>query len=102
MGKAWPDKCKREDDPTESIPDDQRFAKRKQVQDLFSLVQQLVKNTNPQKENQGKGCQGDSDRGSFKERDNYRRQGCWDSKQEGRDHGEQMQYANTAAASGQK
>ena len=37
MGKAWPDKCKREDDPTESIPDDQRFAKRKQVQTYSRL-----------------------------------------------------------------
>ena len=71
IGKAGPDKRKREDDSTESIPDDQCFATRKQVQDLFSLVMQLVKNTNPQKENQGQGRQGDRDCGSCKESDNY-------------------------------
>ena len=53
MGKAGLDKRKREVDPTESIPDDQRFATRRQVLDLFSLMGQLVKNTNPQKESQG-------------------------------------------------
>ena len=77
VGKAGPDKRKREDDQKESILDDQRFATRKQIQDVFSLVGQLVKNTNPQKENQEQGRQGDRDHGSFKERENYRRQGGW-------------------------
>ena len=72
MGKAGSDKRKRED-PTESVQDDQRLATRKEVEDLFSLMVQLVKITNPQKENQGQGRQGDKDSGSFKERDNYRR-----------------------------
>ena len=42
MGKVGPDKRKREDDPTKPMLDDQRFATRKQVQDLFSVVRQLV------------------------------------------------------------
>ena len=50
IGKAGPDQRKREDDPAESIQDDQRFATRKQVQDLFSLVGQLIKNTSPERE----------------------------------------------------
>ena len=63
---------------------------------------EVVKNTNPENENQGQGRQGDRYRGSFKERDNYQRQGGWDRNQQGQDHREQRQYSNTAAASGQK
>ena len=42
MGKAGSDKRKRED-PTESVPDDQRLATRKEVEDLFSLMVQDYK-----------------------------------------------------------
>ena len=73
MGKAGLDKRKCEDNQIESILDDQRLVTHEQVRDLFLLVGQLVENTNPQKEDQEQGRQGDCDRGSFKERDNYRR-----------------------------
>ena len=73
MGKAGLDKRKCEDNQIESILDDQRLVTHEQVRDLFLLVGQLVENTNPQKEDQEQGRQGDRDRGSFKERDNYRR-----------------------------
>ena len=51
------------------------------IMQLSLVVGQLVQSTNPQKENQGQGHQCDRDRGSFKERDNYRRQGGWDRNQ---------------------
>ena len=49
MGKAGPDKRKREDYQIESILDVQRLATHKQVRDLISLVVQLVKNTDTRK-----------------------------------------------------
>ena len=70
VGTLGPDKHKREDNQIEAILDYQRLATHKQVLDLFSLVGQLVKNANPQKENQGQGRQRDRYRGNHKEREN--------------------------------
>ena len=100
VGKAELDKCKREDDQIEAILDDQCTASQKLLRDPFSLVAQLVKNQKVQKENQGQGRQGDCNRSDYKERDNYRRQGGWDRKQQSRDYREARQYAKTASTSG--
>ena len=77
-GKAGPEKSKREDDNPESTADDTCFVTDKRFNDLFSLVGQLVKNSNLQNENQGLGRRGDRDRGYYKERDPNRRQGGGD------------------------
>ena len=71
---------------------------------MLSLILCMIPSTNHQKENhwQGQGCQGDRGHGNHKEPDDYLRQGGWARKQQGRDYGEPLQYANTAAASGQK
>ena len=61
-GKEGPEKRKREDDNTEPSTDDNGFVTNKRFNDLLSVVGQIVKNTNPQKENQGQGHRGDHDR----------------------------------------
>ena len=68
-GKAGPEKRKREDDNSEPSADDSRFVTNKKFNDLFSFAGQILKNTNSQKENQGQGRRGDSDRGYNKERE---------------------------------
>ena len=52
-GKAGPEKRKREDDNSEPSADYNRYVANKRLNDLFSLVGQIVKNTNSKKENQG-------------------------------------------------
>ena len=59
MGKAGPEKRKREDDNSEPSADDNRYVTNKKFNDLFSLVGQILKNTISEKENQGQGCRGD-------------------------------------------
>ena len=70
--------------------------------DLFSLMGQIFKNTNFQKENQGQGRRVYRDRDYYKEWDANRRQGGWDREPQSRDSNEPRQYANTAAVSGRK
>ena len=102
-GKPGPEKRKCEDDNTEPSTDDNRLVTKKRFNDLLLVVGQIVKNTNPQKENQGQGRRGDRDRGYNKEKEIYRRQGGWDRKPQSRDHNdERRQYANTATTSGRK
>ena len=60
--KAGPEKCKREDDNAEPSTDDNGFVTNKRFNDPLSVVGHIVKNTNPQKENQGQGRRGDRDR----------------------------------------
>ena len=73
-GKAGPEKRKHEDDNSEPSADDNQYVTNKRFNDLFSLMGQIVKNTNSQKENQGQGRQGDCNSGYNKEREPYRRQ----------------------------
>ena len=57
--KAGPEKRKREDDNSEPSSDETQFVTNKKFNNLFSLVGQILKNTNSQKENQGQGRLGD-------------------------------------------
>ena len=74
-GKAGPDKRKHEDDNSDSISEpsaeDNRYVMNKRFKYIFSLMGQIIKNTNSQKENQGQGRQGDRDCGYSKEREPY-------------------------------
>ena len=99
-GKAGPEKSKREEDNPKSAADDNQYVTNKRFNDLFSLMGQLVKNSNLHKENQGQGRRGDRDRGDYKERHPDQRQGGGDRKQQCRDYDESRQYANTATGSG--
>ena len=100
-GKVGPEKRKDEDDNSKPSADDNWCVMNKRFNELFPLMGQIVKNTNSpsQKENQGQGRRGDSDRRYNKERETYLRQGRWDSKTQSRDHNdESRQYANTKTA----
>ena len=61
-GKARPEKRMREDDNSESTADCYRYVTNKRFNDLFSLMGQIVKNTNSQKENEGQGRRRNCDR----------------------------------------
>ena len=100
-GKAGPEKSRREEDNPKSAADDNQYVTNKRFNDLFSLMGQLVKNSNLQNENQGQGRRGDRYRIDYKERHHIQRQGGGDRcKQQSREYDESRQYANTATESG--
>ena len=61
-GKVGPEKRKREDDNSEHSADDNRYVTNMRFNDLFSLVGQILKNNNSQKEHQGQGRRRDDTR----------------------------------------
>ena len=91
LGTAGQAKSKRRREDSAEAQDDQQYATVKQFKDLMSLVGQVVQNTNPQKENQGQGRQGNKF-GGFNNRDKNQPQG----KNFSRDTDEVKESANMA------